>query len=223
MYGKGICRMKLEHSAHARESKGDGSCGDTTDQKGKQRTHGKVYHQDLKHEDKTCDGSFEYTCHGTGCATTNEQHHVAAGEMEHSTKITTNGTTCQDDRCLGSDTTTKTNGDGRGKYRGKGVVQLDFALIACNSKEYLRHTMTNVISDYISDEQHCQTNTHDGENEVQPVGTRAGEAVCEEMLDGVDNPLQCPSCQGSKHTHNKAYEQHKALITNCISMAASPA
>ena len=85
-------------------------------------------------------------------------------------------------------------------------MQFYLAFVAGNGKEYLRHAMADVIPDDIAYEEHCQAYTHNGEDQVKPVGSSGGEAIREQMFDVVDNPFQCPSGQGGKDAHHKTDE-----------------
>ena len=82
--------------------------------------------------------------------------------------------------------------------------------------------MTDVVPDNIAYKKHCQADAYNGEDKVEPVGSGGGETVCEQMLNGMDNPLQRPSSQSSKDAHHKTDEQHETFFVYLLSMASTP-
>ena len=66
---------------------------------------------------------------------------------------------------------------------------LYLALVARNGKKNFSYTMADIISYNATDKKHCESDTHYGENQIQPIGSCRGETMCENIFYGVDNPL----------------------------------
>ena len=89
---------------------------------------------------------------------------------------------------------------------------LDKALLACNGKENLGDAVADVVSYDILDEEHRQPNADDWIDEVQPVGSRIGELMRQQLLNLSDEPLQQQSGTSREDAHKKADEQHEACV-----------
>ena len=209
---EGILQMELEDGIGARYGKCEPSCSNTRDKQGQETGHRKVYHQHLKHKDKSRNGGLEDTRHSTSSTTTNKQHHVFVTQSTELSQRTAYSTTCQHDRSLSSNTTTKTDGNSGGHNGGPCIVRLDAALLARNGEKNLGDTMPDVITDNIADEEHRQPNAHDRIDEVEPVGTRDGEFLRQQMLYPANEPLQQKSGTSGKDANEEADEQHEGVV-----------
>ena len=91
-------------------------------------------------------------------------------------------------------------------------MPLDTALLTGYGKEYLGDAVPNIVSDNIADEKHRQPYAHNRINEVEPVGTRHRELLCEDVLYLGNEPLQQKSCAGREDTDEEADEQHEGIV-----------
>ena len=91
-------------------------------------------------------------------------------------------------------------------------MRLDAALLAGNGEKNLGNTMPDIITDDIADEEHRQPDTHDRIDEVEPVGTRVGELLCQQMLYLSNEPLQQKSGTSGKDAYEEADEQHEGVV-----------
>jgi len=91
-------------------------------------------------------------------------------------------------------------------------VRLDAALLAGNGEKNLGDTMPDIITDDIADKEHRQPNTHDRIDEVEPVGTRDGKLLRQQMLYPANEPLQQKSGTSGKDANEEADEQHEGVV-----------
>ena len=91
-------------------------------------------------------------------------------------------------------------------------MRLDAALLAGNGEKNLGDTMPDVITDNIADEEHRQPNAHDRIDEVEPVGTRDGELLRQQMLYPTYEPLQQKSGTRGKDANEETDEQHEGVV-----------
>ena len=89
---------------------------------------------------------------------------------------------------------------------------LDATLLACDGKQYLRDAMTDVVSYNVLDEEHRKPDAYDGIDKVEPVGTRLGELVRQQLFYLTDEPLQRQSRTGREDAHKETDEQDEVLV-----------
>ena len=116
--------------------------------------------------------------------------------------------TSQNNRCLGSHRTTKTNGDGTGNDARPTIVGLDAAPSSRHGVEYLCHAMTDVATYNILDKQHGDEDTDCGKDEIEEVGVFCRKARSEQMLDFSNQGFQHESGQACAYAHHEADHQH---------------
>ena len=181
--------MEVEHGVDA----SDGECHRCRRhagyQQGQKRTHGKVNHQHLEHKGQTRYGRLEDACHSTGSTTAHEEHQLLGIEAEHATQVAADGRTREDDRSLGTDRSTKTDGDGRSYETAPAVVGLDVALLTGKGKENLCHAVADVVPHYPTNEDGGEEDTDYGIDEIEPVGRGVAELVGQQVLDVGNEPL----------------------------------
>jgi hypothetical protein len=91
-------------------------------------------------------------------------------------------------------------------------VRFDAALLAGNGKENLGDAVPDVVSYNILYEEHRQPHTYYRIDEVEPVGTRHREFMCQQMLYLSDEPLQEQAGTSCEDADKKADEQHEVPV-----------
>ena len=85
-------------------------------------------------------------------------------------------------------------------------------LLARYGIEYLGHSVPYIVAHHITDKESCQEDTHHGIQQVQVVGFIGRKVLCEEVLYGVYEPLECQRCESRAQSHyDSQYEQNKEL------------
>ena len=212
VHREGVLQVELKDGVGARDGKGKSDGCDAADEQRQQAGHRQVYHQHFEHKDESGNGCLEDTRHGSCGSAAHEQHHVLVAQPTSLTKAAADGTAGQHDGSLCTHTAAKADGNGRSHDGGPGVVRFDAALLAGNGKENLGDAVADVISYNITNEEHRQPNAHDGIDEVEPVGTRDGELVRQQVLYLPDEPLQQKSRASREDADEETDEQHEVLV-----------
>ena len=119
---EGVLQVELEDGIGAGNGESESHSRHARHEQWQKAGHGQVQHQHFEHKDQTCNGGLENAGNGSGGSTTYQEHHVLVRESANLTKTASYRAASQDDRCLGSHTATKTNGDGRRDDRRPAVV-----------------------------------------------------------------------------------------------------
>ena len=107
---------EIEQSLATLDSISHACCCDSTDEERHDRRCRKVEHQHLDREQESSDRSLEDAGNTSSGATTQKYHHGVLVETEGASEVAANGRACEHDRSLGTDRTTKADGDARCKH-----------------------------------------------------------------------------------------------------------
>ena len=208
--------MEFEEVVGAGEGEGNGSRCHTAHQQRQQAAEGEINHQHLQREHQPRNGCLEDAADSTRSATAHKEHHLLPVKMEHLPEVGTYGRTRQHDRSLSTDGTAETDGKAGCHDARPCVVSLYETLLAGYGIEYLCDAMADVVSHDIAHEEAGEEDTHDGIYQIQAVGTRDGELMCQQVLNLVDKPFQQQPRQCREHTYHQGQQQHELSVLDVL-------
>ena len=119
-------------------------------------------------------------------------------------QVAADGRAREHNRRLGTHGAAEADGDTRGDDARPRVMPFDLALLAGNGVENLGDAVADIIAHHVAHKEAREQNTDDGVQQIEPVGSRDGEVMRQQVLYLVDEPFQQQPRQCREHANDKS-------------------